>query len=220
MNVDIINESLKPIRESIKKQQEIITSVLSPHIKATKFLAEYFHYHRLVPPPVYDFLLLVQVDRDDAEEKDKIYTIYTRKSKGGRFENPSFKVTQEMFMSIDTVLRNSKSSVIVEDRYISFNNETGELRIWGYSTYMKKNSRRYLLCKHMFKRKKKNYYWELEDLVYALKLTYDKDRKKDSHNIINGLIRRLNEDISRSIGIDRFIVYEAGAYRVNASNMP
>lgn len=34
------------ISESIKKKQEIITSVLSPHIKATEFLAEYFQVRK------------------------------------------------------------------------------------------------------------------------------------------------------------------------------
>lgn len=193
----------------------------SPSAKAwRKTWTEYWKHNLLVPPQVFDFLRTMQVDLATDEETPKEYTIYTRKVKGSEVSNPSFKVDQKMFDAITVVISNLKSSIILPSPEIRFFKDTGELRIWGFHVYIKRGSDRAVLCEYLFGGDEIQEFWEVEDLVVALRREYDPKHKKKHFDWVNRKILELNKDVEVGIGFEKFIVPEAGNFKINAFNIP
>lgn len=189
----------------------------------------FFKYNLLVPSQVYDFLVSINTPFKSqelvhlAEKREKVYRIYTRKTKGKKIYNPSFYLDKAHFEAVKLLAERNGSSVAVDSKRIHFKAKKQELNIYGLVTYIKKDSDRFKLCKYMFGRKNSQRDWELVDLVEALEdrdFSTDKDERKKLFDWVNGKIRELNVDIKNSIGFDEFISYESGKFVVNPVNTP
>lgn len=181
-----------------------------------KHLSKYI----ILPPQVYDLLATLRINQYDKELNDsQKYYIYTRKPKGSKFINPVMVVDKTMFDAVKTVLRNHQKSIMIESQDIRFYKNTGELRIWGFSLYIKKNTDRFILCNYMFGKKRQKNSWEVEDLVIALGYDFDPSDRKRHFDQINSKIRELNKDVEQ-IGFEKFIISEGGCFVVNGMNKP
>lgn len=204
---------LKELSKKIEENTKAIKKIMET-------LPDLSHY-MWVSPQIFDFLKSVQVDLDkDSKPEDRVYHIYTRKARGKKFYNPTIMVDEEMLKAIVTVLRNHKSSIRSISREIKFYPDTRELRIWGFSMYIKKDSPRYDLCKYMFGKKRHPQGWQFWDLAVAIGEKPDIDGIEKLKPKVRGKIRYLNQDISDAIGIQEFIVEEAGKFVINPVHIP
>jgi len=171
-------------------------------------LSELFKYHKPVPPQIYDMLVKLKVplsteeikelQRLEIEDEKKIYTIYTRKTKGKKIYTPQFYVNKEVFDAIGIVLSKNPSSVGIESSIVFFDKETRALDVYGLVTYMKKDSDRYRLCEYMFGKKRGPREWEVKDIVDALgdgDRVFNPKNRKASYDWVNGKVRELNKDV-------------------------
>ncbi len=222
-NINEAFESISKINKNIKESFERIKIFGLP-------VHEYFKYNMMISPPIFDFLKKLKVElgpeeiakrlKNNSLEKRDLYMIYTRKTRGSKFLNPTLYVDGEMFKAVKIILKNNKSSVVLENNEIRFYPKDFELRIWGFSTYIKRGTPRYDLCEYMFGNKKCPMSWEFEDLVEVIGESLLHDDLSDLKDKIRGKIRHLNEDIKKSIGIENFIIEEGGKFVVNPLNIP
>jgi len=224
-------ESISNMVTSMQPTIDAIGEIAAKTLSVVYKLSELFKYHEIVPPQVYDMLVKLKVplstqeieelQKLETEDEKKVYTIFTRKTKGKKIYNPKFHVNKEMFDAIKLVLSRNRSSISVENGIVYFDKDTCALDVYGLVTYMKKDSDRYRLCKYMFGNKRKPREWEVKDLVEELsdgERVYDPNDKKSSHNWINGKIVELNKDVHDSIGIDELVSYERGRFVLNSAN--
>jgi hypothetical protein len=229
--MDIMGENIANIVTSMNPTMDAIGEMAAKTVSVIYKLSELFKYHEIVPPQVFDMLVKLKVpltteevkelQKLETEEEKKIYTIFTRKSKGNKIYNPKFYVTKEMFNAIGVVLSRNSSSIRVASSLVYFDKDTCALDVYGLVTYMKKDSDRYKLCKYMFGKKRGPKEWEVKELVEELsdgERVYDPDDKKSSHNWINGKIIELNKDVYDSLGVDELVSYERGRFVLNSAN--
>jgi hypothetical protein len=195
--------------------------------KKIKEVKRHFKFNMIVPPKVFDFLrkMKVQLSREEIEKNLKdgvqLYSVYTRKTRGNNFYNPKLIIDREMFEAIQVIRRNQKSSIILKNDGIHFNKSSRELRIWGYSTYIKKGSSRFEICSEMFGKKRCPMRWSLKRMCEIIgEPAYSNREVEERKGKVRGKIRYLNEDIESSIGIKDFIVEENGLFIVNPINKP
>lgn len=230
------NELVKKLQKRMDWENEQADKGIEPFASSRKKLRRemakwnrFFKYNILVPPQVYDFLVSIntpfkpQEITNLVEKKERVYRVYTRKTKGKKIYNPSFYLDKDHFQAVKLLAERNGSSVAVDSKYIHFNAKKQELNIYGLVTYIKKDSDRFKLCEYMFGRKNSPRDWELVDLVEALEdrdFSTDKGELKKLFDWVNGKIRELNADIKKSIGFDEFISYESGKFVVNPINTP
>lgn len=190
-------------------------------------ISKHFKYNMIIPPKVFDFLnkIKVQLTKEEMKkvllEGGEIYSVYTRKTKGTKASNPHLYLDKEMFDAIKVITRNVKSSFVIEREGITFDPVTGELNIWGFPTYIKKNTSRFRLCNFMFGGKKYPRVWQFKDLAKAIgEHVVDDSEIEEIKDKVRGKIRYLNEDIEKSIGFKDFIIEEAGVFIINPFNIP
>lgn len=195
--------------------------------KKIREIKRYFKFNMMVPPKVFDFLhkMKVQLSREEIEKhlrnEVQLYSVYTRKTRGNNFYNPSLIIDKEMFQAINVIRRNQRSSIILKNDGIYFNKSSRELRIWGYSTYIKKGSPRFELCSEMFGKKKCPMRWSLKRMCEIIgEPAYSNRESEERKSKIRGKIRYLNEDIKSSIGFEDFITEENSYFIVNPINKP
>lgn len=231
--MDKMGENIANIVTSMKPTMDAIGKVAAKAISVIYELSEIFKYHQLVPPQVYDMLIKLKVplnteeikelQKVETKEEKKIYTIFTRKTKGKKIYTPRFYVNKEMFDAINLILSKSPSSVMVENSIVHFEKDTCALDVYGLVTYMKQDSDRARLCTYLFGRKNGPRKWEVKDIVDALgdgDRLFNPQNRKASYDWVNGKVRELNKDVEDSLGIEELVSYEEGKFVLNAINKP
>jgi hypothetical protein len=229
--LSLIIEKYKEIGESIQKSVDVFNKSMQPFTDAvvqiqeySKQLAKIFDRTIYVTPEVYQFLLDLNVQLSSNEiEKEleegtltemDVYSVYTRDPI--TTETPSFKVRSAMAKSIKKIIENKPQRITMETDKISFTDGSSPfIIINGTKVGLKTGTRRYDICKYIFKGNKvREMPWEVEDLVEAIGADFY-DAGKDWNSIMYGYFRRLNGAIKKKTGYPKFFIVHNRRFLIN-----
>lgn len=224
-SIEIVSKSLNQQMETLRKVTEAMTAGIRAVEQFGKSIAQFFEKTIYLTPELYKVYLDLRVNISPEEiekrleegtlDPEDIYTVYTTDESSSKFKTTSFKVTEDVAKAISLLIKNRPQYMYVETKGIVFNEDKPSLEINGVQIPLKRGTRRYDLCKYMFKGKRpKKMPWELEDLVEATGADfYNSD--KNWYQTIYRTYRTFNDLIYEKTGKKRFFLIENKRFKIN-----
>jgi len=163
-SVEVISKSFNQQMEAIRKVTQAVTVGARAVEEVGKSIAKFFEKTIYLTPELYKVYLDLRVNISPEEIKkgvkegtldpDDIYTVYTIDESSSKFKTISFQVTKDVGKAIKLLIKNKPQYMYVETKGIVFNEDEPSLEIKGIPVPLKRGTRRYDLCKYMFKGKR------------------------------------------------------------------
>lgn len=229
-SLEIVSKSLNQQMRAMRKTIDTMTAGIRAVAEVGKSIAKFFERTIYLSPELYKTILELRVNISPEEiekrmdegtlEAEDIYTVYTIDETATKFRTISFKVTKEIANAIKLLIKEKPQYMYIETEGVIFNENEPSLVIKGTTIPLKRGSRRYDLCKYMFKGKQpKKMPWELEDLVEAIGGDYY-NSDKDWYQVVYRIYRTFNEVIEEKTGYKRFFIIENKRFTINPMYLP